>query len=225
MGVDGLLLLLAALITAAILLHRLAARLYLPFAATLLVTGFLGSELAVGLGADLSLDARNIHDIAVYGLIPLLVFGAAMRMDTTTLREHLAPIAILALPMPLVTCVLIAALVYWGVGHPTGFPWLAALFTGAILTATEPFPLLLRLTHSPMGARLRVLLEAEGLINIAIAVNLFVILAYLASHPEEDPGWGDLIIRFLWMLGGGGVLGVIASLLALSLSRRFQSPE
>ena len=76
MGIDGLLLLLAALVTIAILLQRLAARIYLPFAATLLITGFVGSEVMVGMGADLSLDAGTIHDIAVYALVRKSVFAS-----------------------------------------------------------------------------------------------------------------------------------------------------
>lgn len=226
MSLDAILLLLAALLVIALLVQPAAARLRLPLAAVMLLTGFIGSEVVVRLGYHIALDYAIIHDVVFFGLLPLLVFAAGFRMDTGTLRENLKPVALLALPMPLVTCLLTAALIYWGIGHPQGFPWTSAVVAGAILTATEPFPLRSALGARPGLERVRLLLESEGLINIAIAVVLYDIAVSLAGLPAgSSASPADLVLSFAWSLGGGAVVGIAASLLALWLSRRMPGPE
>jgi CPA1 family monovalent cation:H+ antiporter len=205
-------------------LRPYAERLYLPFAAVLLLVGFLGSELVVALGYEIRIDYITIHATAYYGLLPLLVFAAALRIDKGTLRENLMPIAILALSMPVVTCLITGALLYWGIGHPQGFPWQTALVAGAILTATEPFPLLPRLRALTGCRRLAVLLEVEGLINIALAVTLYHIALGLGDDLSLA-GPADILLHFIWSVGGGSVLGIVVSMLAVPLSRRLQSTE
>lgn len=198
------LLALALLLNLAIVLQPRAARARLPFAATLLLTEFVGSELLVALGYSTTLDYRLLHTTAFYGLLPLLVFSAAFRMDTGALREQLTPILVMALPMPLAIFALISGFVYLGIGHPEGFPWSTALVAGAILTATEPFPVLGKLREGRRCRRISIILEAEGLITVALAVSLYQISAELAT---------------------AAVTGILVSLLALWLSRRLQSPE
>lgn len=224
MGTEQFLVLLSVGLAIAVLLRPHAERIHLPFAATLLLVGFVGSELVVGLGHEIEIDHVAIHATAYYGLLPLLVFAAALRVDTGTLRENLTPIAILALPMPVVTCLLTGALLYWGIGHPQGFPWQTALVAGAILMATEPFPLLAGIRAMTGHHRLAVLLEAEGLINIALAVTLYHIALGLAAD-VSPAGPGDIALQFAWSVGGGSVLGVVVSLLAVPLSRRLQNTE
>lgn len=224
MRVEQTLLLITVGLAAAVLLRPLAERLLLPFAAVLLMVGFLGSELVVGLGMEIRIDYVTIHTTAYYGLLPLLVFAAALRIDTGALRENLAPVAILALPMPVATCFLFGAVLYLGIGHPGGFPWQTALVAGAILTATEPFPLLPRIRALPAWRRLAVLLEAEGLINIALAVTLYHIALNLGAHGPL-PAWGDMLVRFAWSVGGGTALGIAVSLFSVQLSRRLQNGE
>jgi len=225
MNLAPTLLLLTVLLTLAITLQPLARRLRLPLAATLLLTGFLGSEALVATGRTIALDYRMIHDLAFFGLLPLLVFSAGLRLDPGRLRENLAPIAWLALPMPLAICLLSAAFIWWGIGHPDGFPWSTALVAGAILTATEPFPLRNRLRGSPPCRRLAVVLEAEGLINIAVAVVLYQIAIQFALLPPGSVSGADVALGFLWSLSGGAAWGIVISLLALFLSRRLQSPQ
>ena len=222
---EKLLLILVALLAVAIMLQPRVQRLRLPFAATLLLTGFLGSELIVAMGQRVDVDAATIHATAYYGLLPLLVFAAAFRIDTSTLRGNLTPIGLLALPMPLVTWGVLAVLLYVAVGHPTGFPWTSALVAGAILVATEPFPLLARLRKCRFSKRLAVLLEAEGLITIAMAVILYHVSLSLAAAGDAGMGLADLALQVLWDLAGGALVGIGTSLLALHLSRRLQSPE
>lgn len=225
MAIEKLLLLLVVMLAVAIFLESRLQRLRLPFAAILLLTGFIGSELVVAAGVHIQIDGFTSPNAIYYGFLPLLVFASAFRIDTSTLSGNLAPIALLALPMPLVTWLAISALIFWGIGHPQGFPWSSALVAGAILTATEPFPLVKKLQASRFSPRIGVLLQAEGLITVALAVVLYQLALSMEAAGSRGLSSADLLIQFIWDLIGGGVTGVAVSLIALYLSRRLQSPE
>lgn len=225
MAIENLLLLLAAMLAVAIFLESRLQWLRLPFAAILLLTGFIGSELVVAAGVRIQIDGFTSPTIIYYGFLPLLVFATAFRIDTSTLRGNLAPIGLLSLPMPLITWLVISALVYVGIGHPQGFPWTSALVAGAILTATEPFPLVKKLQASRFSQRIGVLLQAEGVITVALAVILYQLALSMVAAGSRGLSSADLLIQFVWDLVGGGVTGVAVSLIALHLSRRMQSPE
>lgn len=57
-------------------------------------------------------------------------------LTPAALRRNLLPILVLALPVMLLSTLITAALVYCGIGHPRGFPWVAALLKGALLLTT-----------------------------------------------------------------------------------------
>lgn len=225
MSAEMTLLALALLLIIAIIVQPRFARVRLPFAATLLLAGFAGSEVLVALGYPTTLDYRLLHTTVFYGLLPLLVFSAAFRMDTSALREQLTPILAMALPMPLAIFALISGSIYLGIGHPGGFPWSTALVAGAILTATEPFPLLGKLRKSRRCRRIAVILQAEGLVTVALAVSLYQISVELATTSHTAITAMDVLLGFVLSVGGGAVTGVLFSLMALWLSRRLQSPE
>ena len=130
--------LLTAMLVAALLLQPLARRSGLPFALLLVLTGFAGSELMVALGHDTGLRATHFHDLILYVFLPILIFESAFKIDTSILKRDLVLILFLAVPLLLLSTAVTAALVYYGIGHPEGFPWIAALLTGALLSATDP---------------------------------------------------------------------------------------
>lgn len=225
MTADYTLLSIAALMAVALMVQPLAGKLRLPFTAVLLLTGFIGSTILTRFGLSISLDYIAIHDLVFYGLLPLLVFAAGFRVDTTLVRENLTPVAALALPMPLITCLLTAALIWWGIGHPAGFPWSTAVVAGAILTATEPFPLRGFLARHKAFRRIRLVMEFEGLINIAFAVVLYDLAVAVGTSGASRYAPVDLILTFCWSLGAGAAAGVAVSLIALRLSRRTPGPQ
>ncbi len=62
----------------------------------------------------------------------------------------------------LLTTTVSAALLYWSIGHPTGFPWNAAPVAGALLAATDPVAVVTQLKTLGAPERLAVILKGES---------------------------------------------------------------
>lgn len=222
MSLAQVLMMLSGLLLIALLLQPLAERIHLPLAAVLVATGFVGSELITRNGFDTGLDYRLFRELIIYAFLPLLVFSAAFRIDARLLRQNLWVILLLAVPVLLITVGLVAVLVYYGIGHPSGFPWVAALLTGAVLAATDASPITSRLAALALPKRLRVLLEGEDLFNDATAIVVFGIALYVATHPGENIEASDVVVRFLVVFFGGALIGLLIGLGSLFLSRLFE---
>ncbi|MFT5427078.1 MAG: CPA1 family monovalent cation:H+ antiporter, partial [Gammaproteobacteria bacterium] len=162
---------LMALLLVAELVEPLAKRIHLPFSILLVIIGFIGAEVVVKrLGVDTGIRWDNFGTIIFYFILPILIFQAALEINIKLLWENIIPIGLLALPLMLVSASVIAACVYYGIGHAIGFPWIAALITGALLSATDPAAVLALLKNANAPERLSMLLEGESLFNDATAV-------------------------------------------------------
>ena len=213
--------LLAGLLILALLLNPLAERLRLPFAVLLIAAGFAGSELLVGLGLDTGLRADSFHDLIFYVFLPVLIFESAFKIDTRMLLRNLLPILIVAIPVMLFSTLITAVLVYYGIGHPSGFPWIAALLTGALLSATDPVAVVELFRKLGAPERLCVVMEGESLFNDATAIVVFGIFLYLAMNPQEQVDIADAALRFLTLFFGGLLVGLFVGLAFWLLSRAF----
>ena len=141
MPISHTIMLLAGMLILALMLRPIAERRRLPFAAVLIVTGFIGSELLLLFDIDTGVRHESFHDLILYVFLPLLVFEAAFKIDALLLRRNLFVILLLSIPVLLLSTSVVAVLVYYGIGHPTGFPWIAAFLTGAVLAATDTSPI------------------------------------------------------------------------------------
>jgi CPA1 family monovalent cation:H+ antiporter len=136
-GTEHAILILSGLMLLAIVLQPLARIIHVPFTATLVIAGFIASELLVLADIDTGIRAGNFHDLIFFVFLPILVFESAYNINAGLLWKNLLPILFLAIPLMLLSTVVTAALIYFGIGHPAGFPWIAALLTGALLSATD----------------------------------------------------------------------------------------
>jgi CPA1 family monovalent cation:H+ antiporter len=224
MDIRAIMMLLAGMLLLALLIYPLAARYRLPLAAVLVTVGFIGSEAMVALGWDTGIRHDSFHDLIFYVFLPLLVFDAAFKIDARLLWQNLVVILILAIPLMLLSTVVSAAMIYYGIGHPTGFPWIAALLTGALLSATDPLAISELLRRVGMPRRLAVLIDGEALFNDATAIVTFGIFLYIAQHPTEHITFADASIRFGVVFFGGMLVGLLVGLAFLLLSRLFHDP-
>ena len=110
-----------------------------------------GAQLIVGAGYDTGLRWHHFHDLVFFLFLPALIFESAFSLNARLLLRNLVPILLLALPLLLVATAITAALLYFGIGHPAGFPWLTALIAGALLAATDP----VAVTDLPNACRCR----------------------------------------------------------------------
>ena len=203
----------------AVLSAPLAKRIGLPFSALLVIEGFLGSELIVALGFDLGLRWYHFHDLVFFILLPVLIFESALNIDVRLLVKNLIPIVILAIPIMLLSTVITAALLYYGIDHPLGFPIVAALLTGAILSATDPVAVLDVFKQIKAPARLSTLVDGESLFNDATVIVLFgLFIAYAQMDTGSFSGL-DALGEFIFVFFGGLIVGAVLGFLFMVLYR------
>ena len=185
----GFLLLVAALI--AILTRRLR----MPYTVGLVLGGMGLSFMPLRL--DLTLTKDLIYSL----FLPPLVFEAALYIGWRELRQDLPVVGLLASLGVLLAAALTAAgmhlLVHWG--------WGAAAAFGVLIAATDPVSVIATFREAGVRGRLRLLVEAESLLNDGTAAVLFVAAVGLAAG-----GAGDLlevIATLLLSMGGGALCG------------------
>ena len=161
---------------------------------------------------DTGIRAHNLQDLVFLLILPILVFEAAWFLDPRLLRQWLLPSLLLALPGVVITTCVGGLLIYLGMGHPAGFPWVAAFLAGAIISATDSGLALRRLPSASSRQGLSVLMESEGLFNDAAAVMLFGIILALAQQ-QLVPDGGHLAWMFLWTFAGGCLVGLVGGAL------------
>ncbi len=190
----------------------------MPFASTLVLLGFIASELVVYAGIDTGIRSDNFQSIIFYVLIPVLVFESAYNIDKQQLKKNLIVILFLAIVAMLLTCLIVAVLLFYGIGHESEFPWMAALITGAILAATDPVAVMAILKEMNAPKRIRVLLEGESLFNDATAIVLFSLFLSIATATADAVPAGDLqsvidvVVRFVSIFAGGALTGLLVGL-------------
>lgn len=213
------------ILLAALLLEPLARRLHMPFSAALVAGGFAGSQLLVGMGVDTGLRWHHFHDLVFYVFLPVLIFESAVTLDARLLLRNLVPVLLLALPLLLVSALLIAVLLYFGIGHAQGFPWVAALLAGVLLSATDPVAVAELARRLPLPPRLLILMDGESLFNDAATVVLFMLLLSAAvGHKMVDVDLSDASLTFLRLSFGGLALGLLFGVAGRWLTRWLDRP-
>ncbi len=204
---------LMTLLLVATLIEPLTEKIRLPFSIILVIIGFLGSELvSKKLGIDTGIRWDNFGTIIFYFILPILIFQAALEIDIGLLWKNIIPIGFLALPLMLVSVVVIASCVYYGISHASGFPWMAAFITGALLSATDPAAVLALLKSANAPERLSILLEGESLFNDATAVLMFSLLVAIATGTQSVGSMGEVLFHFATVFFGGIFVGLVSGL-------------
>ena len=225
MGTAQQVLLFVGMLLAAIVIEPVAKVLRLPFGAALVVVGFVGSNALVAYGVDTGLRWNTFEPLIASVFIPVLVFEAALKMEPGRLWRDLVPILVLAMPVMLIAVAIIAVFIYLAVGHPTGFPWIAAWLTGALVASTDPGAAVAMLRQHGCFQRVALLLDGESLFNDALAIVLFATLLPLALMPSmAGLSWFEVIVDTAVAFFGGIAVGVVVGLLASLVLGVFRHP-
>jgi CPA1 family monovalent cation:H+ antiporter len=213
-----------AMLLVAMLAEPVARRMHLPFSVLLVFIGFVGSEVIVWMGMDTGLRWQQFNHLILHVFVPVLVFESAFNMRARVLLVNLPLVLVLAIPAMLLAAAITGVILYLGIGHPSGFPLIAALLCGTIVSATDPVAVVALFKQLGAPERLTALLEGESLFNDATAVVVFTLLVALAVTPGENMGAGAATLAFLHTFGGGVLAGLAVGALASLLYRWFREP-
>ncbi len=219
MSVSHIIILFVALLGLAAVAEPLSRFSRFPYSSTLVLVGFFAGQLVEFSQLQTGLQAESFHELVFFVFIPVLIFEAAFQLDLRLLRENIGNILLLAIVGLLLTTGITAAGMYFGIAHASGFPWIAALLTGALLAATDPVAVVAQLRAIGAPPRLAMLLEGESLFNDATAIVLFTILLALATAGGAPVSAGASVLRFGYVFVGGIVAGGVIGALALPAFR------
>ena len=210
----------AALVALTALSRPLARWLRLPIGAVQIVFGFLAALVVTqGMDLDTGLRASSFHDLVVFVLLPMVLFQAAYELRVSDLLRDLGGALILAIIGLMLTAALSSLLVYYGIGHPIGFPWTAALLTGALLSATDPGAVTQVLRDRGLSPRVVRLLEGESLYNDALTIVLFSTALAVALMPDQTVSMAMVLSSLAWNLMMGVLIGAPMAFIAAFLLR------
>ena len=213
-----------AMLLVAMVVEPLARFTRLPFSVLLVLVGFVGSELIVMLGFDTGLRWDTFNHLILQVFVPILVFESAFNMNARALISHLPVVLFLAVPAMVLAAVMTGLLLYFGIGHATGFPLLTALLCGSIVSATDPVAVVALCKQLGAPERLGIVLEGESLFNDATAVVLFTVLIGLATMPGSGASVGLAFEQFLYDFLGGAGVGLLTGAAAWLLYQLFSRP-
>jgi CPA1 family monovalent cation:H+ antiporter len=202
----GILLLVACVIA------MLTRRLGLPYIVGLVVAGFLIALLPNS--PALPLSRELIFNI----LLPPLVFEAALQLDWRRFKAELP----LTLTLAFLGVGIAAAVVGIGMHWLIGWSWIGAALFGVLIAATDPVSVIASFREMGCQPRVSMVVESESLLNDGVAAVGFAVLSAIAAG--ASPGAATIIPDFLWILGGGVVIGLAVSAAILLIVGRTDDP-
>ncbi|MFS1525209.1 cation:proton antiporter [Microbulbifer sp. 2304DJ12-6] len=200
-----------------------------------LIAGVLAALLLPVIEYDTGLRATSLRELVFFVILPVLIFESAWQLEPKILKRWIGPILLFS-TLGLVVCAfLIAAITYYGIGHPQGFPWVAALLTGAILAATDPVSIVNLLRRGQSGQDVVTLIEGESLFNDAAAVVFYSLMLGLATYSLmegsamglEAPSLsaGSVALYFCMIFFGGVACGLVFGLVTTLIILFLRSPS
>lgn len=197
------------LLGVAMVVAIVARRLRLPYTVGLVLTGLALALSRLDVGLELT------HEIVFDLILPPLLFEAALNLRWHDLKRDAAPILALSTLGVVVSAVVVAAGLIYGLGWPPR----AAILFGALISSTDPIAVIALLRETGVKGRLALLIESESLANDGASAVLFG-LALLVGPDGAAPGAGAALSALGWTAGGGMALGALAAGLALVIAGR-----
>ena len=202
MGVNevGILLFVAALVS------MVCRRFKVPYTVGLTITGFvLGFLPRVP-------DFPITKELIFSALLPPLVFEAAFQIPWTELKKNLAVIGVLATLGVLLSVAIVSAGLYSILGWSIN----TALILAVLISATDPVSVIATFKSTNVPDRLKLLVEAESLLNDGTAAVLFAIVLATVNGNAVTPiaVARDFIVTVAGGIAIGGAIGTAAVFLS-----------
>ncbi len=197
-----------ALLLVSAVVAMLVRRVRLPYSVGLLLTGLVLARTPLASGVHVT------KELIFTVLLPPLVFEAALALDWRELRRDLWVLGTLAT----VGVIISAAVTMIGMYYLAGWGWGAAAVFGVLIAATDPVAVLATFKEAGVVGRLRLLVEAESLLNDGTAAVAFTVaLAFAVGQPL---GGVAVVLLVLRMVGGGIACGLLVGGVLILLAGR-----
>ncbi|WP_040790458.1 Na+/H+ antiporter [Nocardia paucivorans] len=156
-------------------------------------------------------------ELVLLGVLPPLLYTAALRTSLVDFRANLEYIALLSVGLVLFTTFVVAAVVWWLLP----VPFAAAVALGAVVAPPDAVAATAVARRIGMPRRIVSVLEAESLFNDATA--LVAVRTAIAASAGAVSVW-SAGADFLLAAGGGALVGIVVAWLLGVLRRRIIDP-
>jgi len=145
--------------------------------------------------------------LLLWTLLPALLTGDAMTIDTFVAKRVAKQCVYLAGPGVLLQSMIVASVISWALE----WPFLLGLVLGSILCATDPVAVVALLKELGCSPVLTMQIQGESLLNDGTAIVLFTIAYRMLSGEEFD--MSDIIMFLITVAGMAWALGMAIGLL------------
>jgi monovalent cation/hydrogen antiporter len=185
---------LIALVSVVVAVGAIARRFGLPAPLLLTVVGVVGSFI------PFIPDIKLTPDLVLIGLLPPLLYAAAIRTSVVDFRRNAKPIALLSVGLVIFTTIGVGLIAWWVLPIPLA----AGLALGAVVAPPDAVAATSIARRVGMPRRLVFILEGESLVNDATAlVSLRAALAALVGSITLAQIGGEIVVAAV----GGVVVG------------------
>jgi CPA1 family monovalent cation:H+ antiporter len=144
-------------------------------------------------------------DLIFSVFLPPLVFEAALFISWREFKRDLPVVALLATVGVLLAATLTAA----GMHYALDWDWASAVVFGVLIAATDPVSVIATFKEARVHGRLRLLIEAESLLNDGTAAVAFVAVLGVLAGDHQD--FISISGALLMTIVGGALIGAVVA--------------
>lgn len=156
-------------------------------------------------------------EIVLFGLLPPLLYAAAIRTSLVDFRRNVNPIAWLSVGLVIVTTVIVGLVAYWLLPVPLA----AALALGAVVAPPDAIAATTIARRVGMPRQVVTILEGESLVNDATAL---VCLRTAIAAVGGSVSAGSVTLDFARSAAGGLLVGVVVAVVLIAIRSRVHDP-
>ncbi|KQU69341.1 Na+/H+ antiporter [Phycicoccus sp. Root101] len=212
---------LVAIVAAVIVVAGLSERINVPAPLSLIVVGIGISYISFIKEPVLT------PDVVLYGLLPPLLYAAAVRTSLVDFRANTTSILALSVGLVLFTAAGVGLVTWWLIP----VPFAVAFALGAVVAPPDAVAATAVARRIGLPRRVVTILEGESLVNDATAlvslrtaIAAFSVAGVGAHAAADQVTFGSVALDFAWAVVGGIGFGVVVALVIGLIRRNFTDP-